>query len=141
MLNIYTYKEKIPDDKTYVNDPEELLAYIKFTSSAFDKEVVKKIEKGTILDSYYYADVFGAKCSIDWLSTTSKILLGTEQTDFIINGVELGYNGYEFICELDRGYIYLPKIPSHIPNLKDGPEVIVDNVKYESFYDAWIGGC
>lgn len=73
--------------------------------------------------------------SVQWIGCLQhqKILLGVEQTDFVINGIEMGYNGYQFLCLLDRGYIYLPNIPTHLPNMVEGPQVSVDGVQYESF--------
>lgn len=141
MLNIYTRKDSIPSNLSFVQDPEKLLAYLKLTYSEMDREVIRIIEQGEVIDAFYYLDRFRCKCSVDWLSTTSKILLGVEQTDFIVNGVELGYDGYHFLCLLGHGNIYLPNIPTHLPNIVDGPQVCVDRVRYDSFYDAWLGGC
>ena len=141
MLNIYTNSSKIPEDKVYVSDPEKLMAYLILSDSELDSRVLHEIEQGRKYDNYHFIDRFGCKCPLDWLSTTSKVLLGIEQTDFIINGTELGYNGYQFLCSLDRGYVFLPHIPPHLPNMEDGPVVCVNGQQYESFYDAWIGGC
>lgn len=96
MLNIYTRKDSIPSNLSFVQDPEKLLAYLKLTYSEMDREVIRIIEQGEVIDAFYYLDSFRCKCSVDWLSTTSKILLGVEQTDFIVNGVELGVQWVPF---------------------------------------------
>lgn len=141
MLNIYTRNGSIPSNLEFVQDPEKLLAYVTLTHSEMDKDIIECIEHGKVINAFYYLDCFGYKCSVDWLSTTSKILLGIEQTDFVINGMELGYNGYHFLCLLEHGHVYLPSIPTHLPNIVDGPQIYVDGVRYDSFYDAWLGGC
>ncbi len=46
MLNIYTRKDSIPSNLSFVQDPEKLLAYLKLTYSEMDREVIRIIEQG-----------------------------------------------------------------------------------------------
>ena len=82
MLNIYTRKDSIPSNLSFVQDPEKLLAYLKLTYSEMDREVIRIIEQGEVIDAFYYLDSFRCKCSVDWLSTTSKNPIGCRTDRF-----------------------------------------------------------
>ncbi len=110
MLKLYIKKHNLPKDEIFIQDPESIAYRIRLDPS--DKFIVlalKEIEKAVVFTETAFTDRFGHNLVIDNLSTTTKILLLSHMTDYIINAVELGSNAFPILNALD-GKLYFNAI-------------------------------
>ncbi len=138
MLNIYTDLSKIPDNKTFIKDPDLLVnSIILDYNDSFIVGVLGDIEKANIQDKDIFIDRFGRPLFKQFLSMTSKILLLVAQSDLVINGVELGGNGISYLQHIKDGNIFFTDLPDAIPgtkgNLSFNGKVIMDE-EYDNLF-------
>ena len=108
MLNIYTNKS-IMKNKRFIFDVESLFAISVIEENDFVKSVISGIDKGRYFDSSSFIDRFGRVSLMENLSTTSKSLICVNKyPDKIINLIEIGSNGGDYLLMLENGSVYIP---------------------------------
>lgn len=106
MLNIYIGKDNLPRDKIFVYDPESVTSMIDLNKNDRARDIIQYLELGKVIDSSKFYDRFGIGMYTDAISTTAKILLLIDQTDYIINANELGLNGIKILEDYTDGNVY-----------------------------------
>lgn len=123
MLKIYLDLEDIPDNVSVVNDVEKEFASLVLECTDKEKELVRIIEKGELLDSTAFIDRFGYKLYLSELSTGCKAALCVlNSIDKVICLDECGLNARDAIVLLcDAGAILFDNNSITISNkyLKD----------------------
>lgn len=107
MLRIYLNDEI--NDSIIVNDVEKQFASITLKCTDKERELVKKIEQGSLVDSTAFIDRFGFKLYLSELSTGCKAALCTLNfQDSIIDLVECGLNARDIIISCcDKGSVLI----------------------------------
>ena len=99
MLKLYI--NSIPDNIKCINDVEKGFASINLKCTDKEKELVSRIENGTLIDSMSFIDRFGYKLYTTELSTGCKAALcALNYKDSVINLVECGLNARDAIISL-----------------------------------------
>ncbi len=141
MLYLYIGKENLPKDKKFIFDVEELVPSIRLYDDPWVKEVLKESEEATRDSDETFRDRFGRGLWYVYLSTNTKIILtsGLLQ-DYVVNGIEMGYRGFQTLCEIGRGHIYLPNNRKEVPDYGQSVTLNGELFDYEKFvevYDDW----
>lgn len=127
MINIYMNKEKIPETKILIYDPEEAFLNVEMNGNEFQRTVLKEIEKGEYIDSMRFKDRFGNMLYYTDMSTSSKILLEAESLNgCVINATEIGLNATKYIWLLKDASLYFNGRSSSFLADVDAIEVLVD---------------
>lgn len=105
VLKIYTEK---PKDKEDFMEDAECLLFDSVSNTEYSRQVIHEVDKGRYLNGKYFIDRSGAKIPVDFLSTSSKILLGLQSCKYIVNGDELGINCGNLLLKSKVGRIYIP---------------------------------
>lgn len=137
MLKIYTNPD-IEKDKNFILDPNYLLLGCKIMDNEYNRNVIREIDKGTYLDEHFFIDRVGQKLSLQYLSTSAKILLAIPVADGIINGTPMGNNCGKLLLQNTEGNIYMPV--GRLCSLIYEPynrklDLAVDGVKIDNYYD------
>lgn len=137
MLKLYTNPD-IKKNKNFIVDPNYLLLGYKIIDNEYNRNVIREIDKGTYLDEQFFITRDGQKISLQYLSTSAKILLALPVTDDIINGTSMGNNCGKLLLQNTEGNIYFPV--SRLCSLVYGPynrklNLSVDGVKIDNYYD------
>lgn len=137
MLKIYTNPD-IEKDKNFILDPNCLLLGCKIMDNEYNRNVIREIDKGTYLDEHFFIDRVGQKLSLQYLSTSAKILLAIPVADDIINGTPMGNNCGKLLLQNTEGNIYMPV--GRLCSLVYEPynrklDLAVDGVKIDNYYD------
>ncbi len=137
MLKIYTNPD-IEKDKNFILDPDYLLLGYKIIDNEYNRNVIREIDKGTYLDEHFFIDRVGQKLSLQYLSTSAKILLAIPVADGIINGTPMGNNCGKLLLQNTEGNIYMPV--GRLCSLVYEPynrklDLAVDGVKIDNYYD------
>ena len=137
MLKLYTNPD-IEKDKNFILDPNYLLLGCKIMDNEYNRNVIREIDKGTYLDEHFFIDRVGQKLSLQYLSTSAKILLALPVADGIINGTPMGNNCGKLLLQNTEGNIYMPV--GRLCSLVYGPynrklDLSVDGVKIDNYYD------
>ncbi len=105
MLNIYI--DTTPPGLNFINDVEKGFASLTLSCTDKEKELVKKLEGGTLVDANSFIDRFGYKLYLSELSTGCKSgLCVLNYKDSVINLAECGLNARDIIISLcDSGNI------------------------------------
>lgn len=101
MLKLYTNPD-IKKNKNFIVDPNYLLFGYKIVDNEYNRNVIRKIDKGTYLDEHFFIDRVGQKLSLQYLSTSAKILLAIPVADGIINGTRWGINVGNCFCKIQK---------------------------------------
>ena len=104
----------------------------------YNRNVIREIDKGTYLDEHFFIDRVGQKLSLQYLSTSAKILLAIPVADGIINGTPMGNNCGKLLLQNTEGNIYIPV--GRLCSLVYEPynrklDLSVDGVKIDNYYD------
>lgn len=95
---LHLYLDEIPDGMEMVNDVEELFSTLELSCTNEEKEVVRLIEQGELIDGHSFIDRFGYKLYTSELSTGCKAALCVLNIhDKIINLTECGFNARDVI--------------------------------------------
>lgn len=137
MLKIYTNPD-IEKDKNFILDPDYLLFGCKIMDNEYNRNVIREIDKGTYLNEHFFIDRAGQKLSLQYLSTSAKILLAIPVADGIINGTPMGNNCGKLLLQNTEGNIYMPV--GRLCSLVYGPynrklDLAVDGVKIDNYCD------
>jgi len=137
MLKLYTNPD-IEKDKNFILDPNYLLLGYKIMDNEYNRNVIREIDKGTYLDEHFFIDRVGQKLSLQYLSTSAKILLAIPVADGIINGTPMGNNCGKLLLQNTEGNIYIPV--GRLCSLVYEPynrklDLSVDGVKIDNYYD------
>lgn len=137
MLKLYTNPD-IEKDKNFILDPNYLLLGCKIMDNEYNRNVIREIDKGTYLDEHFFIDRVGQKLSLQYLSTSAKILLAIPVADGIINGTPMGNNCGKLLLQNTEGNIYMPV--GRLCSLVYEPynrklDLAVDGVKIDNYYD------
>lgn len=101
MLRVYLDLEDIPDNVKVVRDVEKEFASLILKGTEKEKELVRIIEKGELLDSTAFIDRFGYKLYLSELSTGCKAALCVlNSADKVICLDECGLNARDAIILL-----------------------------------------
>ena len=107
MLKLYTNPD-IKKNKNFIVDPNYLLLGYKIIDNEYNRNVIREIDKGTYLDEHFFIDRVGQKLSLQYLSTSAKILLAIPVADGIINGTPMGNKCGKLFLQNTEGNIYMP---------------------------------
>lgn len=134
----FTTNPDIEKDKNFILDPNYLLLGCKIMDNEYNRNVIREIDKGTYLDEHFFIDRVGQKLSLQYLSTSAKILLAIPVADGIINGTPMGYNCGKLLLQNTEGNIYMPI--GRLCSLVYEPynrklDLAVDGVKIDNYYD------
>lgn len=137
MLEILTDKS-VCEHEDFLFDVNSIFVDIEIKDTKFNREIIKTIDGGTFLSGTHFLDKFGAKIPLNFISTTSKILLGVQYESRVVNGMELGINGGNLLIREPRGRIYLPAnmlkyYDYGMDNTK--MDVLIDGQRFYSYYD------
>lgn len=137
MLKLYTNPD-IKKNKNFIVDPNYLLLGYKIIDNEYNRNVIREIDKGTYLDEHFFIDRVGQKLSLQYLSTSAKILLAIPVADGIINGTPMGNKCGKLFLQNTEGNIYMPV--GRLCSLVYGPynrklDLSVDGVKIDNYYD------
>lgn len=137
MLKLYTNPD-IKKNKNFIVDPNYLLFGYKIVDNEYNRNVIRKIDKGTYLDEHFFIDRVGQKLSLQYLSTSAKILLAIPVADGIINGTPMGNKCGKLFLQNTEGNIYMPV--GRLCSLVYGPynrklDLSVDGMKIDNYYD------
>lgn len=92
------YLDEVPEKQILVNDVEKQFATLELHCTDKEKEIVKKIEQGDLIDSFSFMDRFGFKLYTSELSTGCKAALCVlNSNDKVINLIECGFNARDVI--------------------------------------------
>lgn len=106
MLNILLGEDNKPENN-YIHDVEREFLFLKTLEPVSSEIIIRRIDGGHYLDNKSFIDKYGYKLPITSLSTGSKILLLVNNTDKVINGIEMGQNAFELLIQSVDGTIYL----------------------------------
>lgn len=137
MLKLYTNPD-IEKDKNFILDPNYLLLGCKIMDNEYNRNVIREIDKGTYLDEHFFIDRVGQKLSLQYLSTSAKILLAIPVADGIINGTLMGNKCGKLLLQNTEGNIYMPV--GRLCSLVYEPynrklDLSMDGVKIDNYYD------
>lgn len=137
MLKLYTNPD-IKKNKNFIVDPNYLLLGYKIIDNEYNRNVIREIDKGTYLDEHFFIDRVGQKLSLQYLSTSAKILLAIPVADGIINGTPMGNKCGKLFLQNTEGNIYMPV--GRLCSLVYGPynrklDLSVDGVKIDNYCD------
>lgn len=137
MLKLYTNPD-IEKDKNFILDPNYLLLGCKIMDNEYNRNVIREIDKGTYLDEHFFIDRVGQKLSLQYLSTSAKILLAIPVADGIINGTPMGNKCGKLLLQNTEGNIYMPV--GRLCSLVYEPynrklDLSMDGVKIDNYYD------
>lgn len=137
MLKLYTNPD-IEKDKNFILDPNYLLLGCKIMDNEYNRNVIREIDKGTYQDEHFFIDRVGQKLSLQYLSTSAKILLAIPVADGIINGTPMGNKCGKLLLQNTEGNIYMPV--GRLCSLVYEPynrklDLAVDGVKIDNYYD------
>lgn len=107
MLQIYTNYD-IRNNTNFLVDSDCLIARYGILDNEYSRKVIREIDNGLYLDKEFFMDRNGKKLSLEFLSTTAKILLALPVADCIINGTSLGNNCGELLLQNTKGKIFIP---------------------------------
>lgn len=129
MVNIYMHKEKIPETKIFIGDPEEAFLNVEMNGSEFQRTILREIEKGEYIDSMRFRDRFGNMLYYTDISTSSKILLEADSLNgCVINATEMGLNATKYIWLLKDASLYFNGRSSSFLADVETIEVLVDGI-------------
>ena len=101
--------DKLPN-LPVLDDVNAWFYYITLDGCAYDKVILRGIEKGEYLSNTEFLDRFGRPLPRNFMSTGSKCsLLVYHNPGSLVNGIELGRNALKELLEhSDRGHLLLP---------------------------------
>lgn len=137
MLKLYTNPD-IEKDKNFILDPNYLLLGCKIMDNEYNRNVIREIDKGTYLDEHFFIDRVGQKLSLQYLSTSAKILLAIPVADGIINGTPMGNKCGKLLLQNTEGNIYMPvgRLCSLVyESYNRKLDLSMDGVKIDNYYD------
>lgn len=107
MLNIYIGKDAVPNTLIFAFDPEDAFVLLRNIVTPITKDIVKIVEEGELVSEREFIDKLGCTRSIEYLSTSSKILILIALTDMLVNASELGRQAKNFLFrDLDKGNVF-----------------------------------
>jgi hypothetical protein len=109
MLNIILGKENKPTGN-YVHDANKFFPVVGIPDNEASRVILSNVEKAEYLSTDSFIDRYGYKVYMLGLSTGSKILLEIENSDKVINGVELGQNAFEVMIQSISGNVYFDNV-------------------------------
>lgn len=137
--------DEIPSDT--INDAEMAFDMIKLTGDEIDRKLVHFVEEGEYLDSFWFIDRFGCKCSISDMSTGCRAALAVHHNpNTPINFDEVGDNAVsELIKWCKEGTIVVPDRPYLFCTVdSEGIDVMYRDYHFTDFdefaqymYDWW----
>lgn len=104
MLKLYL--DEVPEGLQVENDVEKMFRTFKLKCTEKEKEAVRVIEQGELIDAYTFRDRFGVRLYTNQLSTGCKAALCVLNAgDTVVNLMECGLNARDFIMTLDTGAV------------------------------------
>ena len=135
MLNILLGVSNKPKDN-YIHDAEKFIYKVGILDNEISRVILEEIEEAEYLNASDYIDRYGYKLPITLLSTGSKILLEVANSNYIINGLELGQNAFDLLIECVDGSIYFDEVDRfELPDNFDLSRISVNGVVYNTLLD------
>lgn len=115
---IRLYLDEVPSNLCVINDVEKQFASLALECTEKEKELVRLIEQGTLIDSTSFIDRFGYKLYNSELSTGCKAgLCVLNCKDKVVNLIECGLNARDCIISLcDVGAVLIDTNSATISN-------------------------
>lgn len=136
-INIYIGSENLPKDKVLVFDVEAAILAVKITGNAFQKKVLREVEKGKYKDGKFFIDRFGGQLYYTEMSTGSKALFELEGLpDKIINGAEMGFNALRLVTDIPECSIYFKQRDEALPFYGAKANLYLNGELYEDY--SWL---
>lgn len=151
MLEVYIYAHgtqvegAVPSDVELVRDPEAYFSRLALRCDDIDKNLVRVIEEGTLLDGHRFLDRFGVMLYTQQLSTGCKAALIVNNSDKVIDLRECGVNAISAILSLCKsGRVAMTAPATDLSDFTNGSRVTV-NVMGRVFHsmrevDAFLRG-
>lgn len=106
-LNVFIGKDKFPSDMKYAFNVDSYFVTVELVNDEFTNIVLNRLEQAEYVNGRVFKDRFGGGLYTQHLSTGSKVLLLTHyRPNLLVNGAELGINGWQFLTLLNNGNIY-----------------------------------
>ena len=151
MLEVYIYahgtrvEEAVPSGMELIRDPEAYFSCLELRCDDIDRDLVRVIEEGTLLDGSRFLDRFGVMLYTQQLSTGCKAALMVNNSDKVIDLRECGVNAISAILSLCKsGRVAMTAPATDLSDFTNGSRVSV-NVMGRVFHsmrevDAFLRG-
>lgn len=151
MLEVYIYahgtrvEEAVPSGMELIRDPEAYSSCLELRCDDIDRDLVRVIEEGTLLDGSRFLDRFGVTLYTQQLSTGCKAALMVNNSDKVIDLRECGVNAISAILSLCKsGRVAMTAPATDLEDFTNGSRVTV-NVMGRVFHsmrevDAFLRG-
>ena len=136
MLTIYTSKKYFTEGKKFIYNVDALSPIISLNDDEFTRIVLEKIELAKRQDEKSFIDRFGRGLFNKHLSTGTKtLLLLHADLGLILNGIEMGYNCWDYLSLLNEGEVYLPNKNLELSNIEDNVTICLNDKVFFSIED------